>query len=308
MTIRSIRIKNFQSHKESFLEFSPGINAISGVSDSGKSAIIRALNWVINNRPNGDHFKRHKTDNTEVSILLEHEEIKRTKKKKENKYVINRGLSITNTYKAFGQDVPYNVEECLNIGEVNFQKQTDSIFLLNKSAGEVARILNQSVNLDSIDIAQKNISRTLRKEGEELERERERKKEVNKEIEKYHWVSNVEIKLKRLEKNALDIEEKRKKIERLREIISGIEKAEKELKKHKDVREAIKKVNSLIEKAREIEIKKKRLDEIKRIIKTLDTETREYRQTRERSKKLEKEFKRLMPDICPLCKRGGKRE
>ena len=51
--IKSIQIKNIQSHKDTSLEFSPGINAIVGSSNNGKSAVLRALYWARYNRPLG---------------------------------------------------------------------------------------------------------------------------------------------------------------------------------------------------------------------------------------------------------------
>ena len=54
--IKKLHIRNFQSHKDSRLIFSDGVNVIVGNSDSGKSAILRALNWVITNRPSGDSY------------------------------------------------------------------------------------------------------------------------------------------------------------------------------------------------------------------------------------------------------------
>ena len=38
--ISSVHIKNFQKHKDLSLEFTPGINVITGKSDAGKSADI----------------------------------------------------------------------------------------------------------------------------------------------------------------------------------------------------------------------------------------------------------------------------
>ncbi|MCK9524299.1 MAG: AAA family ATPase, partial [Limnochordia bacterium] len=38
--IEKLTLKNFQSHKHSELEFAPGLNAIIGQSDSGKSALL----------------------------------------------------------------------------------------------------------------------------------------------------------------------------------------------------------------------------------------------------------------------------
>ena len=55
--LKSISIKNYQSHKETDLTFNEGVNVITGTSDSGKTAILRSLSWLINNRPSGDAFK-----------------------------------------------------------------------------------------------------------------------------------------------------------------------------------------------------------------------------------------------------------
>ena len=41
--IKSLEIKNVQSHKNSRLEFSPGINALVGTSNNGKSAIFEGV-------------------------------------------------------------------------------------------------------------------------------------------------------------------------------------------------------------------------------------------------------------------------
>ena len=41
--IKSVGIVNFQSHEETAIEFSPGLNVIAGGSDAGKSSILRAI-------------------------------------------------------------------------------------------------------------------------------------------------------------------------------------------------------------------------------------------------------------------------
>jgi len=56
MVVEKITIKNFQSHEETELQFSSGVNVIVGSSDSGKSAILRALKWVVQNKPSGTAF------------------------------------------------------------------------------------------------------------------------------------------------------------------------------------------------------------------------------------------------------------
>ena len=56
--LKQITLKNFQSHKDSTIQLDRGLNAIIGPSDSGKSAIIRAIKWVLYNEPSGDFFIR----------------------------------------------------------------------------------------------------------------------------------------------------------------------------------------------------------------------------------------------------------
>ena len=55
--IQSLQINNFQSHKYSVMELHKGVNVIIGPSDSGKTTILRALRWLVWNRPSGDAFR-----------------------------------------------------------------------------------------------------------------------------------------------------------------------------------------------------------------------------------------------------------
>ena len=86
--IKSLELKNFQSHKNLKIDFSPNVTSIIGPSDVGKSAIIRALRWIVFNRPAGDAFIQHGTKQAEVIIQVEKDTIIRTKGK-ENLYKIN---------------------------------------------------------------------------------------------------------------------------------------------------------------------------------------------------------------------------
>ena len=48
--IKSVEFQNFQSHKKTILEFVPGVNIIVGLSDAGKSAVMRAIKWCLKNQ------------------------------------------------------------------------------------------------------------------------------------------------------------------------------------------------------------------------------------------------------------------
>ena len=149
--IEVLKLKNFQSHEKSSLEFCGGVNCIVGSSDSGKTALLRALNWVINNRPTGDSFRSHWGGDTVVDIMLDEQLIRRERTKKTNLYLIDSAYDPKEEFKAFGTDVPEEVTKVLNFSSLNFQNQMDAPFLLSSGAGEVVRYLNQVVDLDVID-------------------------------------------------------------------------------------------------------------------------------------------------------------
>jgi len=162
--IKSLTLKNVQSHTESKLDFDPGVNIIVGSSDSGKTAILRAAIAVILNKPSGDGLRRFNSKETEIILELDETSITRLKTNSRNEYQIGDG----EPFKAFGQGVPDEVTKLLNIKLLNIQQQMDSPFLLDDSPGEVAKALNEAVNLDSIDTALYNIGKQQKDAQQEI--------------------------------------------------------------------------------------------------------------------------------------------
>jgi DNA repair exonuclease SbcCD ATPase subunit len=206
-----LSIQNFQSHKKTNISFSNGINSIVGISDSGKTAILRALYWAINNRPlgNADISDWNKDDNEEsikstfVRITTDKGIIERRKgkvkvsdeSKKFNGYIVDG-----NYLEAVGTSVPDIVTKMFNLDEVNFQGQFDPSFLLSNSAGEVARFFNSTIRLDLIDrILSKADSKRLEtnKDKKKLEIEQDI---INNEIAKFDWLEDAEILIDRIVK------------------------------------------------------------------------------------------------------------
>ena len=199
--IQSLSLRHFQSHKKTDLQFTPGVNSIIGSSNSGKTAILRALYWAVYNRPSGlsfiSHWNRDNKDkpikSTLVRVTNDNGIIERRKgklkgeEKEFNGYIVNE-----NVLEAIGQDVPDEVSKLFNLDSVNIQKQMDAPFLLSESAGEVARFFNSTIRLDLIDrILSKAESkrRDANKEKTHLESEQS---SIDKEIETFNWIDEAE--------------------------------------------------------------------------------------------------------------------
>lgn len=158
--ITSLSISSFQSHKKTVLALSPGVNVLIGASDSGKSSILRALKWLVTNRPLGDGFNSWGGGKAEVAVTLdENTTIGHT----QGKYILSTNSNDKDQkWEAIGTGVPETIEQTLNISPLSFQWQMDAPFLLSESPGEVARMLNEVADLDKIDSTLVNINRMMR--------------------------------------------------------------------------------------------------------------------------------------------------
>ena len=223
--IRSIRLSNFQSHKDTVLELVPGINAICGESDSGKTAIIRALNWLVTNRPSGAAFQRHGTKETEVGLITDDGELVRYRTAKANGYRIN-GTDLS----AIRTDVPEEVAKLLGIdSDLNMQGQLDAPFLLSMSPGEVAQTLNRIAHLDEIDTALFNVAKRLRDKGAELKAAQAQQASLEEQHQQFAYLDRMESDVAELELVDRALEEIGLKGIRLRDLMQELLKVRSEM-------------------------------------------------------------------------------
>jgi exonuclease SbcC len=174
--IKKLVIENFQSHEKTELNLDPGVNVITGVSQSGKTAILRALYWLFHNRPSGERIRSHFAKGaTKVMIeTSEGDSIWHVKDDKYNSYAIGDNL-----FDKIGKDVPDMVQRALRISELNVQKQLDEPFLVTSSAGEVAKTINRITRLEMVDNWVSDLTskiNSINREKERLEAEIEASK------------------------------------------------------------------------------------------------------------------------------------
>lgn len=196
--IEEIKIRNIQSHKDTTLNFSNGINALTGSSNNGKTAILRALNWCINNRPTGtdvlcSHWALDKKGNIKpdeemsVTVKVDGNTVTRRRTKNENQYIVNgKVLNVVKT------DVPDEVSAIFRMSATSIQNQMDSPFLLGETSGEVARYLNKVVHLDVIDRVLSNAESARRKNKSEFEYVNKDFEEAQERLKSFEWINDCE--------------------------------------------------------------------------------------------------------------------
>ena len=210
--LQKIEIRNFQSHKATNMALGDRVNTIQGNSDCGKSAVMRALNWLIFN-PAGDYFVSDWAKSTtgkvikepcEVTVHVDGHVITRRRDKDFNGYILDG-----QTFEATRNSVPQQVAAILGLGEVNIQRQLDPPFLLSMSAGDVSRYINSLVNLTRIDTwtaAVNGRSKSLMKDVERYGKEEESRQA---EVDSYGWLPDLE----RISARATELEGRKADVE-----------------------------------------------------------------------------------------------
>lgn len=166
---KRLLLKDFKTHKNTVLEFSPGVNVITGATGQGKTNILLSLDLVKDNRPLGVNWIRRGQDSgSAVLEVEEHKEtygVVRSRGPSENSYGVERnGVAVGDPFTAFGNSPPKDVLEILNLSDINIQKQRDQHFLVYTSPGQIATYIRSITKLDEIDRVVKLLASKIHKE------------------------------------------------------------------------------------------------------------------------------------------------
>lgn len=232
--LKYLKLVNIQSHQDTTLYFAPGVNVITGVSQHGKSAIVKGLEALVKNRgPSGKNKAGHpKIIYRKAKPLIglveaetsEGNVVSLTKSKSGSVYTVNG-----NEYKGFGMSVPDDVENALNFGELNIQKQLELPFLLTKvSPGQIAKKINDITRLGDADIWQSNLTTEINTINVQLVNQERLYTSAIDKIKKYKKAGSEELtkKLKRINLVTEEIDILASEIEQIIDLVDSYEQAE----------------------------------------------------------------------------------
>lgn len=142
--IEYIHARHFQSLTDIRVDFGPEASVLVGDSDTGKTALIRAFGWVVQNKPSGD-FTQYGQKECEVTVGVDGRTVRKLRRGKTTTYTLDDGEPFN------GVDPPEEIRRLFNMREVNWQFQMDSPFWLDDAGGEVSRQINSTVDMAAID-------------------------------------------------------------------------------------------------------------------------------------------------------------
>ncbi|GAQ26195.1 exonuclease SbcC [Tepidanaerobacter syntrophicus] len=230
--IKSLRLINFQSHKDTKIDFDEGLTVILGQTDQGKSAIIRALKWVLYNEPRGTDFIMAGCKLCRVSLEMDDGSvIIREREGQRNRYIlIQNGKE--EVFEGFGNTVPLEIARAHGIPKiridkdaasaVNLAEQLEPPFLISESGGNRAKALGRLVGIHIIDAAQRTVLKDITNAKQNFESIQKDIESLNSQLESYKDIVELQIRISSLQ----DI---LKKLKETRAIFSILMKSRQEL-------------------------------------------------------------------------------
>lgn len=222
--IETVILKNFQSHKDTTVTLSPGLNIFVGETDQGKTSLAkRGIQWALFNEPNGNSFVRYK-DNGKLDKngeIEREDECSVTLIFSNGSYIIRKRLKSKNIYEVcdengevflfenFGNTVPSKVVEISGVSKLvvdeDLQLNLNIIgakdkSLIQESNGVKSKVIGSFAGTNAIDAAIRGIQSDVKGISSEIKHLEKDIDNLNKSIDdlgdiskKEELVNNIEF-------------------------------------------------------------------------------------------------------------------
>ena len=185
MYFTTLTLEDFQGHTKSVFNLDKGLNVIVGLSNSGKSSLSRALQFILMGSPWDKSWVRFGAKYCKITLETDTGiTVLRIKGEKVNKYTLILPNQQPQDFESFGTSVPEAIQQALKIHEVqidaaeslnlNVALQHDNLFLLSSVPSLRARILGKLSGATFLDHAIRELNKdkrqtTAEKGSKELE-------------------------------------------------------------------------------------------------------------------------------------------
>lgn len=241
--ITQVKLKNFQDHADTTIDFTNGINLIVGSSDAGKSAILRAINLVFHNNYKRDSYIRHGEKECSVSVKFsDGVEVTRIKGEDVNSYLLADAEGNIHSFPKVGTGIPDEIKK--NLGNpplddkkrpISYADQMSSLFLVDLSSSDLPRTLSELTGIQHLQTSAELLSKTARSYDRSIKDKKEKIEKLETELDNYSYVD--------------------KDLERIEDIVEKLKDVNSQIEKSNRARFFIEQNNKIFTEAKQIKVK-----------------------------------------------------
>jgi len=207
--IDKLQLVNFRTHRNTTLNFRPGVNIIVGLPSSGKSNMFRAVRWAKDNRPSSFRMKSRFSgdkDATAVRIWSDGYVVSRIRSGAKITDVQAQAMGLSKApqakdlydvdgyeFSGLSKSVPEEAAKALRLADLNIQTQLAQHFLILDSPGEVARVLNRIIRIEEVDVWVRGLASEINELNQDKLRLDADLLQANTKIKQYDNLPEMEI-------------------------------------------------------------------------------------------------------------------
>jgi len=299
--LEKLILKNILSHKDSTLNLCDGLNLITGETDSGKSAIVKGLEWLIFNEYSVDEIMNWGNGVTSCSMgakFVNGPLVERIKTSSFNGWKIDGDPLKLST----NREVPEEVARLFNMSSLNLHKQLDLPFLLLSSSGEISRYLNKVVSLEKIDISLYNLQSDLRENKANTLSQKKELDRLKALFEGYRYLPDCKSKFSTIKGNWDALTKEMERRDELDGLIANMMNIQEDIdSKSKRIDGAPELLSSIKEKANRLESLKTESRELTKLLGDIERGAEAIETLSRTIQKQKKGLESIIPEFCPFC-------
>ncbi len=206
--ISKIRLENFQSYKDETIELKPGLNLILGSSDSGKSAILRAISFVLYNSPKSKTLIHQGATEVRVSIEYSDKTIVTRIRGDRNTVMVAMPNGELKVWDKIENDLPDEVKNIMGNppyddfnGPIAYADQFSKMFLVDLSPTDLPRSLSSLTGIEILEQSAKELMQSYKAIEKQTKLEEKDLLKLLNEQQLYNAINNADNELKNANNN-----------------------------------------------------------------------------------------------------------
>ncbi len=189
--IKSLQLINFLNHEDTLIDFADGLNIITGSSNSGKSAITRALHAIFWNETDNEYVRRGAKFYKIIVTFTNGDKITRIKGPDNNRIefqYFGQPVQISEKFKTkLDQEVVdfLGYQPVTSSGPLSLSLQKSDAFLVNLTKQEIPREISKILDINDLEKAATQINSDINKLSSDIKSKQSELNDLEEELESY---------------------------------------------------------------------------------------------------------------------------